>query len=626
MLSEKYPQYSIRLTTSWGGIHQRLQDARVQFDGSKSEFLGKVKKTYRWLADMGSEASDLVSKAPDMEYVSAVKAVVEVLLQAAKTASYARHTITGMFDSEDLDRLFAKVEVFLATFPDDENIIDRSIELVACILKAVEGTIVYFLTNTFKRGAQSMPLIGKGQQPLLDAITEIQTRSQRLIDEATMSHFAATRNAMELILEDISKIELLEIETAGRIEYIIQRRNDQILGGISELKDSSSQQGDKMNEMLSMLIDGARKHEEEAKQYQMMFVEMKEEIKHLRVMVQASEESEKATMRATEAPAQLPAPQAQQVLWYPPQPPQWQSPPPPPQYCYQPHVQSAQHWPPRPAAPPGPLPYYTYAAAQQPPVIPTSTLLAVLNISGLDKTYIEAVLELEGSVPPTYRNNARQIVAASQFGAWATTPGSRKLLIQGDPQRDAAQAGLALSLMSASLVRALRAQNQQERIISLVFFCRQHVESNDPTGTAGAAAVLRSLVAQLLQQHYADATFRPEDVDVGRLAGGELTELCRLFGFLVRHITAHKTLVCVLDGLGAYDTASYEVDMRTVLDCLLGDLDECVSGPAVKILATTVGGTSFDRVFGEEDENFLVLQGLTRMGEDAAMLEFEGEL
>ncbi|KAK3308296.1 uncharacterized protein B0T15DRAFT_500144 [Chaetomium strumarium] len=495
--------------------------------------MGQVKKTYRWLADKGGEAGDLVSKVPDMGHVSAVKAVVEVLLQAAKTASRARHTITGMVDGEDLDQTFAKIEVFLATFPDDQNIIDRSIELVACILKAVEGTIVYFLTNTFKRGAQSMPLIGNGQQPLLDTLAEIQTRSQQLINEATVSHFAATRAAMELILEDISKIELVEIETAGRIEYIIQRGTEQVLGGISELKDSSFQQADKLNEMLSML------------------------------------------------------------------------------------AQSARPWP------PVPFPYYPYATTQQAPVIPASTLLAVLNILGLDQTDIDVALELEGSVPPSYRNHARQIVAASQFQLWATSPGSSKLLIQGEPQRDAAQASLALSLMSASLVRGPRALNLQERIISLVFFCGQHVESDD--SPSGPAAVLRSLIAQLLLQHYADATFRPEDIDLDRLARGGLAELCWLFGFLVRHVAPQKTVVCVLDGLAVYDTDSFEHDMRTVLNCLLGDLGGHVSGPAAKILATAVGGTSFDGVFGEEDESVLVLEGLTRLGEDAAMLEFDGD-
>jgi len=47
-----------------------------------------------------------------------------------------------------LEKSFAKVEIYLATFPGDENIENVSVALIACILKAVELAIVFFLSSS----------------------------------------------------------------------------------------------------------------------------------------------------------------------------------------------------------------------------------------------------------------------------------------------------------------------------------------------------------------------------------------------------------------------------------------------------------------------------------------------
>lgn len=68
--------------------------------------------------------------------------------QAASVASSVREKVGSAFDEKDLEHTFGKIELFLATFPNDENILQKSIALIACTLKAVEGTIVYFLSHT----------------------------------------------------------------------------------------------------------------------------------------------------------------------------------------------------------------------------------------------------------------------------------------------------------------------------------------------------------------------------------------------------------------------------------------------------------------------------------------------
>lgn len=42
-------------------------------------------------------------------------------------------------------------EIYLATFPGDQNIEQASISLIACILKAVEFAIAFFFSSTSKQ-------------------------------------------------------------------------------------------------------------------------------------------------------------------------------------------------------------------------------------------------------------------------------------------------------------------------------------------------------------------------------------------------------------------------------------------------------------------------------------------
>jgi hypothetical protein len=56
--------------------------------------------------------------------------------------------VRGSFEQDALEKSLAKVEIYLATFPDDENIDRASVALIACILKAVELAIAFLLSST----------------------------------------------------------------------------------------------------------------------------------------------------------------------------------------------------------------------------------------------------------------------------------------------------------------------------------------------------------------------------------------------------------------------------------------------------------------------------------------------
>lgn len=72
------------------------------------------------------------------------------LHQAAKTAADVRTKVTLSFEKKDLTESFGKIELFLATFPGDENIRLASIDLVTCTLKAIELAISYYMSHTRK--------------------------------------------------------------------------------------------------------------------------------------------------------------------------------------------------------------------------------------------------------------------------------------------------------------------------------------------------------------------------------------------------------------------------------------------------------------------------------------------
>ena len=69
-------------------------------------------------------------------------------IKIVQTAANFRQLVRGSFEENALEKSFAKVEIYLATFPGDENIERASVSLIACILKAVELAIAFLLSST----------------------------------------------------------------------------------------------------------------------------------------------------------------------------------------------------------------------------------------------------------------------------------------------------------------------------------------------------------------------------------------------------------------------------------------------------------------------------------------------
>ncbi|KAI0445127.1 hypothetical protein F4803DRAFT_509502 [Xylaria telfairii] len=575
-LKEK-PGYCIRKEKSWNDVCDKLGDAKKKFDGGESKSWSIWIKRYRAFADKNSEARWVIDQVPDSDYVTPVKAILGLVLETIKNASDARTKATATFNDTGIMELFAKVEEFLDTFKEDEIIFDLCVDLVASIFKAVEVTIVYFLSSAASRIIKAIPLFGNGQKPLRDAITEIETKSQKLIDEARTSQMVKTRQIHETV-----------------------DRTEVRLG----------------NYMSKLMNDGALDHErltgieEENHRQATMLEDVQKSIQDISKEVKRHNIQQNGCIQTAVVPPTLPLQQSPQLL---PHLPSLY-----PTYPYWGHPQNTGDQP---------LSYlsanhHTTLQQQTPdPILVVDTLLNTLGTPRPNLTSVEDILASADSIDLKRRSRVNQIVKTEEFHAWATSPHSRELLIQGDPAQDVTQAGPALTLLSATLIQSIQ---NQERFVSLVFFCVQQLQEEDVF--VGPAAMIRSLIVQLLNQCYVNSTFFERDIDRQGLQTGDIDALCSLFKFLVWHVAPQKTIVCVIDGVGEYENGEYEDGLRRVLDCMLGLVRDEDVPPAVKVLVICHTGTvKIHNAFKDDVTNFLSVEGLTSIGDDGAILDLENE-
>ena len=139
-----------------------------------------------------------------------------------RTAAQARITATGFADEEDAKEGFSKVEIFLAAFPGDQNIKKASVDLVACVLKAVENAILYFLSSAGKARKSKAPVqaecshalsasraMGSKRQDLSDSINEVPAHTKKLMERVEESHIWTMQKASGLTLASKSSVVLL---------------------------------------------------------------------------------------------------------------------------------------------------------------------------------------------------------------------------------------------------------------------------------------------------------------------------------------------------------------------------------------------------------------------------------
>ncbi|OBT53466.1 hypothetical protein VE04_05390 [Pseudogymnoascus sp. 24MN13] len=179
--------FSIRDKKDWIAVFDTLQEAKqCYFD--KKGIKGTIRGVYRAIADFGAPVMlDLTKLVPETGclFVTPVVGSIQIVLEAVKKAAEVRKAIDGSFD--DIDMMFQEIELFLQTFPDDDNIDEASIDLVVAAFAAIESVIGFLIQSILKRIGGSILKRGDYEKEALDTLVKVQSKSDLLIRQAKNS-------------------------------------------------------------------------------------------------------------------------------------------------------------------------------------------------------------------------------------------------------------------------------------------------------------------------------------------------------------------------------------------------------------------------------------------------------
>ncbi|KAL3451096.1 hypothetical protein BJX65DRAFT_304503 [Aspergillus insuetus] len=224
------PEHSIRDKTNWESVYAILEAAREEYrteDGMRNLF----RKMRRRLADRAAPAAEAArtvsTLAPDSPFSTPVLGAVVVILDALKTTAEVRQQALNGFDG--LVHLFSDVELFLGTFPRDENIKRASLSLTVSTLEAIEQANYFFTTGGFMRGGNALLTGPQYGQALRQRLDQVKERSQDLMTEASKSHIHDSRlysQQTQLLQKRILK---LQRQTDNKVELTLE--------GVNSIKD-----------------------------------------------------------------------------------------------------------------------------------------------------------------------------------------------------------------------------------------------------------------------------------------------------------------------------------------------------------------------------------------------------
>ena len=200
---------------------------------------------------------------------------------------------------------------------------------------------------------------------------------------------------------------------------------------------------------------------------------------------------------------------------------------------------------------------------------------------------IQHILASQELLPREHKDQADTIVSNHVFRPWITAPTSMPLLIHGN--FDGTHYVSALSYFCTTLLRTLQTTGQYT---TLVFFCGRHIDPQDTQ--SGGRGMIRSLLAQLLQQHQFNTRDLADDNNMALVESGNIDQLTTLFRSLTQQLDG-VTLFCIIDGIKYYERDIFLEDMSLVLAALLDIAEDERSRNVFKLLITSPSPTHFVR-------------------------------
>ncbi|KAK4448914.1 hypothetical protein QBC34DRAFT_100872 [Podospora aff. communis PSN243] len=572
----------IRNASTWAEVYDKLETARdayLELSGTT----GHLRRIWRWTADNGAEPARLATKiVPQMDIVTPVLGAVQIVLEAVKKGAEVRKETLNAFD--ELDAVFADVEIFLATFQREDTVIEQAVVLVASVLHAVEWGIAFFTRPGLIRGLKSIAKGKDYEAPLLESLADITRRSKSLMAWAVKTHIrdfadysSATKRIHHLILNNQEHIAVRVDLVHTRID-VVSAQNEFI---ITQNENNRNAQ-DGMNATLALLMD---KHEETKRELRFLRDQNREQQKLLTA-------GKREISRLGELIVRSVSP-----------------------------LQGLVGTITRPQLPETPLNQHQRGIYQE-------DLWAMLNMYDIDIEDMDDIEKQQGHLDAQERARAEQIVHTQIFQDWIVSPESSKLMIHGNFSSGCMMETSSLSVFCTALARAFRSR---QRYLALVWFCGRHMGSNDsdessdglddldddssdeyhhchffhrdgPGIKAGTLRkMVRSLIAQLLSDHdFGYSNPMNPDTDLPLIEEGDLSELALLLRWLVLQLPEDITLVFLIDGIVFYERDEFEEPMLDVLGDILGLTVASDVSATVKVLVTSPWPTSTVRAAFEE--------------------------
>ncbi|KAK3496378.1 hypothetical protein B0T13DRAFT_284902 [Neurospora crassa] len=214
------PGYDIRSKSNWAEVEQCLENARRRYDGDLRRRRGRFKERCRRIAEHGVVGVQAMRFIKEVEYVSVVMGVVEVLVDAATRAASVRERARLTLNPRELEHEFAQIEILLSVHPNDTNIQQAAIDLVVAIFEAIEEGINFFMKHRHRRAFEALALGDKYQQRLLDKLASIKKACDQLKETGQLSHVYVAFHSLKRLLDERESREMQQ-------QHHVQRMQDQ---------------------------------------------------------------------------------------------------------------------------------------------------------------------------------------------------------------------------------------------------------------------------------------------------------------------------------------------------------------------------------------------------------------
>ncbi|KAF4967997.1 hypothetical protein FSARC_4558 [Fusarium sarcochroum] len=567
---------SIRTATGWVEIVNILEIARAKYYGY-SGFIGFWKRAGHKMTDHANDGKMLLSLLPNTEYSS----IIHCVFDAAKRTAKIREEIETSL--RQFREKLEDVESIVAVYTNEDEIVAAASNVLVSILQAIEDIVAYYWANKGRKIAKALWRGEDYKTDLTECLDGLSSSSRRLMEKANIGNFRETRSVNVKASEGLEKLKELQLDHIRMVKE--QRR---LADAQSQMNDS----GRKMTLEQRRLASGL-KREASANTRNAAANEMNAAVNMANATISAvalnafdrlSQEYLTAISereRALRLNTQLLVTNARLSSEL-----------------------KAERSRSRDRRPPLGSPLVSQAQ-----LLRMVNLGLDLDISNAEEIGMDFISTSTALVNRRDQGRAEQLVGDPKLRQWIVKTSSTELLIHGNmkPSRTSVS---PLSLFTASIVRSLR---NVHRFCAIAFFCGQHTDLDDPL--TGGFGLIKSLIAQLLDQHHfddADLAHVAQDVNLSLLKRDmeDIEELCQLFAVLVRRLRSDTTLFCVLDSVNVYEDEEYMQDMhvdRVLYEILSLTQDKKVK-THVKILLTSPTDTNMISA-GFQQKDILAMSG-----------------